>query len=218
MQPRLSDDPFPHVRLEAVLPPALYRRVVQVLRRSSPAYDSAAQVEKDRSQQLRYYLNIDRLDQPTQRVVAAATSVLESPETLKTLVGLLAGTGFCSPMCRFRTQTIFSVDRPGYSLRPHVDRQTTILAIIAYYPGKGQESDHGTTLYRVTESLVPSDSPTTRGSRGIGKSGVPLITVPYEANTGLAFQALPACVHGVRRIPQDHPPRYISATHFFADA
>lgn len=103
----------------------------------------------------------------------------------------------------------FALREPGYMLRPHIDSPDVVATVIHYLPLSDNSPKAGTVLYRAERPLEWGRSTTYFHNHGIPCTEV--VTIPYEANTVLAFPNTPISAHGLHRLVE---PRRIYQWHF----
>jgi hypothetical protein len=209
----LFDDPFPHLVVTDLLPPRVYKTMINAIppriffedRRINkqqlavplefaPAYSVAVwefltQIVKDTMGPAL----ANRFQQPLDRYV----------RTLCPSLGSLTDAGITMKFSEGR----ILLRRPGYVIAPHRDPQWGFLTTIVYLARPEDREDYGTQLYRLE---VESESPT-NGPHYLDPAVCRLVkTVPFRANTALTFLNSTGA-HGAS-IPADAPAdteRYI---------
>jgi DNA-binding transcriptional regulator YbjK len=95
--------------------------------------------------------------------------------------------------------------RPGYHLDPHLDPHRVIVTGLLYLARPGDDVSYGTQLFSINEAPRVAQTKTYY-PREAGYTCTLVKTVPFEANTAVAFLNAGAGAHGAD-IPADAPAR-----------
>jgi hypothetical protein len=209
----LFDEPFPHLVVTDLLPPKVYKTMIDAI---PPRI-----FFEDRP------INKQQLAVPPEFAPAYSVAVWEFlTQIVRETIGPALANRFQQPLERYIRTLCPSLGsmqdavitmkfsegrillrRPGYVISPHRDPQWGFLTTIVYLVRPGDREDYGTQLYRLE---VERESPN-NGPHYLDPALCHLVkTVPFRANTALTFLNSTGA-HGAS-IPPDAPAdteRYI---------
>lgn len=196
--------PFAHVRLEAVLPPALFDALRTLPVENGDMEQHLFHDDAASSEQFRYSITVDRKrierGEVKQAALVRTYNALTHRFAVQAMVGLFAkdlGTAFGTTALPMRAGLTFIEDRTGYELLPHTDVAYKAVTLLIYLADPGANPALGTEIYVPKGSLSHVDDPMHR--RYLRDGFTRVTTVPYRPNQGLAFAPNERSFHGVAK-------------------
>lgn len=172
--------PFPHIVIENVFPPAIYREI------------------SERYRALEGFVTLQSLGRAGKKYSLDRTVIELSVSELSALGAALLYK-FAVPVTRFRQDFLAVRDASGFALGPHTDTIKKLATMIFYLP---QEYDTrtvtlGTSVYVPRDPAFTSDG----GKHFPLPDFVRVKRVPYQPNTLFAFARTDNSFHGVEPAP-----------------
>lgn len=201
----LRRHPFPHILVQEVFEPALYRRILEQLlppELMQPIKEVRAVGAKYSDQRFVFPLTPDQVSALPQRYagfweeLSGWLLALPFAEALFEKFGPFVQERFGGELPNFYNEAMLVDDRTRYSLGPHSDTPTKIVSALFYLPGDASRPHLGTSIY------VPRDP----AFRCPGGPHYPfdvferVVTMPYLPNMLFAFVKNDRSFHGVEPI------------------
>lgn len=207
----LRHDPFPHVFVENIFPPAFYAEVQRRMlddgayMRLVDTGRVAAAYSPARRCLFPSHVEGPLADSEAKRFWADLFSAYNTPEFAALWLSIFqpqiaarldAGqvpAGLPSGPVQAYHEIFLMRDGESYSLSPHTDSPVKMVSVLFYLPADDGRPDLGTSLYKPTRPGFTSD-----GSRHLPREDFQLVaTMPYRPNCLFAFPRLENSFHGV---------------------
>jgi hypothetical protein len=207
------DWPYPHAVVSDILPRELFLRLrgARVDRsdlEEHPAGHKATEAERNRFfwSYRTEDLKENRIENPELDLVYRT---LDHAMVTHSLLGLFADQirgRFKSPKFSLKSSFSYVEDASGYELLPHTDTASKLVTLLIYFADDDDNPGLGTELYLPRDPKA-AQSVTQGPARYARNAFLRAATVPYRANTALAFAPSPASFHGVSPVAEGSKTR-----------
>lgn len=204
--------PYPHLRMQPLLPPALYESLSGLELASDTLVSHVYGVEDTKSEQNRFSLDYSAADLSAGRVTVPelerAYRVLSHSLVRNALLGRFrdeVAKRYAKLQVTLDTAFYYIEDSTGYELLPHTDTDSKAVTLLIYLAREGDNPELGTHLY-VPRNPQLYDVQAASSARYRREAFYSACSVPFRPNAAVAFapskrtfHGVPAVHHGDRR-------------------